>query len=288
MQEFILHHLWIIIPLAFLAFMEYIPFTQVLWQNIGLKIKGYGEWFIENYEYRLYDSKEDWAESKTRKIQVKNFFARVVFFIVATLVVVLLEIFWELGFKKTNEKFQKSKLAHWFEEQIKDMNKYLILVLFGVPFIAMEALGVIAAGFLFTGHFWIFLGLYIIKFLFFIPVHFVLHVGEDKLMDIPWFKRRYDAIVAVLEWFKKSETYTRVHNFMENIGSYVRGFKNLFTNSVINMDKAFKGEDLLSPECEKLRLEVESIKKPTKADYKKVFDCISSHLNDLKNSNKNA
>ena len=282
MQDFIIGHLWIIIPLAMFFWMEYIPFTKTLWEKVGLKIKGLGEWFISEYENKLYQDKKDWAESTTKKIQLKNFFARVIFFAFATLVVIFLEIFWELGFKKTNEKFQKSKIALWFEEKVDNMDRYTVLLIFGAPFIIMEILGVLAAFYLVSGNWEIFVVLYTIKFLLFIPIKLILDIGKEKLMSIPWFKRRYDSIINVLEWFKKSQTYVRVHNFMENIGSYVRGFKNLFTNSVINMDKAFKGEDLLSDECEAIRLEIKNMKKPTKADFKKFFDCINGHINNSK------
>lgn len=278
MQEEIIGHLWIIIPLLILLGGEFIPFTNLLWEKVGINIKKIGEWFIKNYEYRLYKTKKEWLESKTQKIQLKNFFARILFFIVATIIVVFLELFWEMGFKKTSEKLESSKFANWFQMKVKSWNKYVVLALFGIPFIVMETIGIFAAGFLMTGHIWIFIGLYMIKFLFFIPVHFILHIGEEKLMSIVWFKRRYDIIISVLEWFKKSQTYTRVHNFSENIGSYVRGFKNLFTNSVTNMDKAFKGEDLLSSECEAIRLEISNMNKPSLDDYKKFFDCINKHI----------
>jgi len=261
-----------------LLFGEFIPFTKIFWQKVGVKIKTLGEWFLETYENNLYSSEVEWKEGDIKKIRLKNFFAKTLFFLIAAIIVAFLEIFWELGFKKTANKFKATKLATWFEKKVKEMNKYVVLLIFGIPFILMEGLGVFAATFLLSGHYWIFIILYAIKFMFFIPVHFILHVGEEQLMSIPWFKRRYEIVIAVLEWFKKSQTYVRIHNFMDNIGAYVKGFKKLFTNSIINMDKAFKGEDILSEECEAIRQEILSIGNPKKELYMKFFECINSHI----------
>ena len=277
-------HEIILVIILILLLGEYIPLSQKFWQTIGIKLKKFGEWILEEYENRLYDTKEEWIEVRDKKVTIQNFFARVLFFITAIIVVLFLEIFWELGFKKSAESFQRSRIATFFESHVKEMNKYLILALFGIPFILMELLGFVALGFLASGHIFIFIGLYLFKVLFFIPVHFILHVGEDKLMDIPWFKRRYTMVMALLKWFKKSQTYVKVHNFSENIGSYIRGFKTLFSNQVVNMQKAFEGEDLLSEECEIIRKEITKAEKKKgkenveKALYVKFLDCINRHL----------
>ncbi len=281
-------HEIILVSLLILLLGEYIPKSQKFWQATGNRLKKFGTWILEEYENRLYSSKEKWIEVRDKKLTIQNFFARVFFFVTAIIVVLFLEIFWELGFKKTSDSFQKSRMATFFEGHVKEMNKYLILALFGIPFILMEVLGFVAVGFLASGHIFIFIGLYLFKVLFFIPVHFILHVGEDKLMEIPWFERRYTMVMAVLEWFKKSQTYVKVHNFSENIGSYIRGFKNLFSSQVVNMKKAFEGDDLLSEECEAIRKEITQAEKKEgkeqveKALYVKFIDCINKHLNENK------
>ena len=278
-----LHEILLVLILIILLG-EYIPFSKKIWTRVGLKFKRFGEWILEEYEERLYAKKEVWQEAKEKKIKIQNFFARVLFFITAIIVVLFLEIFWELGFKKTSESFEKSRIAHFFEEKIKTMNRYVVLLLFGIPFVAMELLGFVALGFLASGHVFVFIALYLFKVLFFIPVHFILHVGEEQLMSIPWFKRRYEMMMAVLEWFKKSQTYVKVHNFSENIGAYIRGFKNLFSAQVDNMKKAFEGEDLLSEECEAIRKEIlkeeelQGKENVPKSLYIKFSDCVNRHV----------
>ena len=281
-------HEILLVTILILLLGEYIPYTKNLWKKIGLKLKSFGEWFLEKYENRLYATKEEYKKSKEKRVRLQNFFARVIFFISAIIVVLFLEIFWELGFKKSSQTFQKSRVASFFREHIERMNRYVVLALFGIPFLLMEGLGVIALGFLASGHIFTFIALYLFKVLFFIPVHFILDIGKDKLMSIAWFKRRHDMIVALLSWFKKSQTYVKVHNFTENIGAYLKGFKSLFSAQVVTIKKAFEGEDLLSKECEVLRVELTALEdrlgkeNVDKALYIKFLECINRHIKEVK------
>jgi hypothetical protein len=269
------------IPLFILFFGEYIPFTELLWQKIGLKIKKFGEWFLDSYENRLYPEKEEWIEEKRVSLKLNNFFARIFFFAFSAIVVIFLELFWELGFKGITRSLERSRIAQWSEIQIRELPNWAVLVLFGAPFIFMELIGIFALGAFVSGHFWVGLGLYLFKVLFFIPVHFVLHVGEAQLMAIPWFKRRYNIIIATLDWFKRSQTYVKIHNISETVRAHIQAVKNRFSQTVILLKKAFEQDDILSPECEAVRQEIlktsqEEVSKQNL--YKRFFDCIDAHI----------
>ena len=283
-----MHHLtelltnpWIMTPLFILFFGEYIPFTGWLWRKVGLKLKAFGEWFLSSYENRLYGDKEEWIEGKKVHLKLNNIFARILFFTFSAIVVIFLEIFWELGFKGLTRTLERSGIAHWSEVRIKKMPSWAVLALFGAPFIFMELIGIFSLAAFVSGHLWVGIGLYLFKVLFFIPVHFVLHVGEAQLMAIPWFKRRYDIIIAILDWFKRSQTYVKVHNFSETVKAHILAVKNRFTQTVILLKKAFEHDDILSPECEAVRQEI--LNTPQESDerkrlYQKFFNCIDSHL----------
>ena len=282
-----MHHLtelltnpWIMVPLFILFFGEYIPFTRLLWQKIGLKIKKFGEWFLDSYENRLYPEKEEWVEEKKVSLKLNNFFARIFFFAFSAIVVIFLELFWELGFKGITRSLERSRVAQWAETEIRKLPNWVVLILFGTPFIFMELIGIFALGAFVSGYFWLGIGLYLFKVLFFIPVHFVLHVGEAQLMAIPWFKRRYDMIIATLDWFKRSQTYVKVHNISETVRAHIQAVKNRFTQTVTLLKKAFEQEDILSPECEKVREEIllASDNKAREVLYKKFFDCVNEHI----------
>jgi len=278
---------WIMVPILILFLGEYIPYTKLLWQKIGLKLKRFGEWFLETYENRLYSVKESWSENKKIELQLNNIFARILFFTLSAFVVIFLEIFWELGFKGITKSLEKSRMAHYAEIKIKAMPNWVVLALFGAPFIFMELIGIFALGAFVSGHIWIGIGLYLFKVLFFIPVHFVLHVGEAQLMAIPWFKRRYDIVVATLNWFKKSQSYVKIHNISETLRAYILAFKNRFIQTIILLKKAFEHDDILSPECEAVRLEIVASSQDKKEQlYKKFFDCVNNHIKNKSESIK--
>lgn len=283
-----MHHLtalltnpWIMIPLFILFFGEYIPFTKLLWQKIGLKLKAFGEWFLRTYENRLYKEQEVWVEDKKINLQLNNIFARIIFFTLSAIVVILIEIFWELGFKGVTRRFESSNIAHWSAQQIEKMPNWAVLALFGAPFIFMELIGILSLAAFVSGHIWVGIGLYLFKVLFFIPVHFVLHAGEAQLMAIDWFKRRYDIVKATLDWFKRSQTYVKIHNISEIVKAHILAFKNRFTQTVVLLKKAFEHDDILSPECEAVRQEILS-SPPTGGErqmlYEKFFNCVNNHL----------
>ena len=269
------------IPVLIMFLGEYIPFTKLLWQKIGLKLKAVGEWFLSTYENRLYKTKEEWAKEKKIQLKLNNIFARILFFTISAFVVITIEIFWELGFRGITRSLERSKLAAWSEEKIKKLPNWAVLTLFGAPFIFMELIGIFALAAFVSGHIWVGIGLYLFKVLFFIPVHFVLHVGEAQLMAIAWFKRRYDIIIATLDWFKRSQTYVKVHNISETIRAYILAFKNRFAQTIILLKKAFEQDDILSPECEAVRVEIKESSldgAEKEALYKKFFDCVNNHI----------
>ena len=283
-----MHHLtelllnpWIMIPLLIIFFGEYIPFTTFLWQKIGLKFKAAGEWFLSTYENRLYAQKADWVEDKKVQLKLNNFFARIFFFAVSTIVVIVLEIVWELGFKGITRRLERSKMALWTEQKIKQLPNWMVLILFGTPFIFMELIGIFSLAAFVSGHIWVGIGLYLFKVLFFIPVHFVLHAGKDQLMAITWFRRRYDMITAILDWFKRSQSYVKVHNLSETIKAYINAVKQMFFNTVILLKKAFEQDDILSPECEQVRQEILALQRAGESldgMHEKFFNCVNSHL----------
>jgi hypothetical protein len=162
------------------------------------------------------------------------------------------------------------------------MHPYFVLALFGLPFIVMEFVGIIAFVAFASGNFYLGIGLYIFKVFFFIPVHFVLHQGEEQLMSIKWFRIRYNIVIELLKWFKRSQSYVRVHNISETIKSYMKAFKENFFNRVKLIKKAFDHGESLSPECQeifdRIQLKKKNKERINKEEYVNFFNCIESHL----------
>jgi len=276
---------WIIALIVIIFFGEYLPFSKKLWQKIGSLLHSFGQWFLLIYEDRLYEYKDTRVLDKKVHLKLNNIIARIIFFAISTIVVIFLEIFWELGFKGITRTLERSGFAVWSEKKITQMPSWAVLILFSLPFIFMELLGIFALGAFVAGQIWFGIGLYIVKVLFFIPVHFILHVGKDKLLAIAWFERRYKMLFAILEWFKKSQTYIKVHNFSQTIKAYINAVKQMFTRTIALLKKAFEHTDILSPQCEEIRQEILHLKKenlPLNDIYKKFFNCIDSHLQESK------
>ncbi len=290
-----MHHLvelftnpWIIALIVMLFFGEFLPFSKKLWRKIGNSLSALGHWFLNSYENTLYKHKEDPIKDKKIHLQLNNILARLLFFSLSAIVVIFLEIFWELGFKSAQRKFERSGFALWSEKKIRQMPPWGVLALFALPFALMEFLGIFALGAFVAGQIWFGIGLYVVKVLFFIPVHFILHVGKEKLLGIAWFHRRYTIVVAILAWFKSSQTYIKVHNLLQTIKAYMQAIKQLFSRTIMLLKKAFEQSDILSPSCEKIRQEILSLEQDSKKEalYKKFFDCINTHLSESRNTHE--
>ncbi len=243
------------------------------------------QWFLYTYENRLYENKETRLVDKKIHLKLNNIIARIFFFAISTVVVIFLEIFWELGFKGITRTLERSGFARWFERKIQLMPSWAVLILFSLPFVFMELLGILALGAFVAGKIWFGIGLYATKVLFFIPVHFILHVGKEKLLSIAWFARRYKMVNATLEWFKKSQTYIKIHNIIQTIKAYFYAIKQMFGRTITLLRTAFEHKDILSPQCEEIRQEILHLKKenlPLHDIYEKFFDCIDLHLQESK------
>jgi hypothetical protein len=283
-----LHHLlelisnpWVISLIVILFFGEYIPYSKTLWEKIASKLQTLSQWFLNTYEDSLYKHKESYIKDKKIKLRLNNIIARIIFFIISAIVIIFLEIFWELGFKSITKKLEKSGFASWSERKIRQLPPWAVLTLFSTPFIFMELLGIFALAAFVNAQFWLGVTLYLIKVLFFIPVHFILHVGKEKLLSITWFKIRYKLVNATLEWFKKTQTYIKIHNLIQTIKAYFRAIKERFSNTIKILKKAFEQSDILSDECEEIRqeiLELREFDSTNDAMYKKFFNCIERHL----------
>jgi len=278
--EHILHlftNPFILFIIVVVFFGEYLPFSRYIWNIILKKIISFGNLIIEKYENFLYTNKEEYKEKEDINVKIDNFFLRVVFFAIAIIVVIFLEIFWELGFSNLLKYTERTSFAQKFEEKMKEYSPSTILILFLLPFAIMETMGayavyLFASGYLLSG-----LLIYILKVALFVPVHFILHKGKEKLLSIKWFERRYTLVINILKWYKQTQSYIKVHNKMEIIKGYYHSLKEIFISKVKLIKKAFEEENLLSSECRDLFNEI-SIKEKndivvSPEEYQNFFEC---------------
>jgi hypothetical protein len=269
---------------------EYIPFTKILWKFIGIKFKKFGE-FLFNLENKIYKTKAEWIEEDQTSYKINNFFIKILLFTISAIITIFIELVWELGFRKVTKKVEKSKFAIYSAKKIKELPDFIVLVLFTVPFMFMEFIGIFSATAIAMGYIGTGVGIYLFKILFFIPVHFVLEKGKEKLMKIKWFSLRYTMVVEILKWFRKSQTYVYLHNFLEKLKSFIKTIKNLIMNRVKIIRKTFEedtkqNKDIITTECRilynKIKEEIDKNGKVTPGLYKKFYNCIDKNLLNLK------
>jgi len=272
---------WVVTPLLLLLWGEYIPFSAPLWRSIGRIGKRAGSWFVNRYEPRLYPETDRSAEKSRITLKLNNFFARILFFLLSALVVILLELFWELGFKGISRSFERSGAALHARRWIEALPAWGVLLLFITPFILMELLGIVALGAFVSGHLWLGAGLYLAKVLLFIPVHFILHTGKRELLSIPWFERRYRIVTDTLDWFKTTQSYHKAAQLIQTVKAYIKAAKERFRQNITLLKKAFEHEDLLDPTCEAIRQKILTSDDETIREeklYEKFFHCMEQHL----------
>jgi len=277
----------VIILLIVLLAGEYIPFTKILWKYIGIKLKNFGE-FLFKLENKIYRKKAEWIEKDTTNYKINNFLIKILLFTISAIITIFIELVWELGFRKVTKKVEKSKFAIEAAKKIKELPDFIVLILFTVPFMFMEFIGIFSATAIAMGYIWTGIGIYVFKVLFFIPVHFVLEKGKEKLLKIKWFKLRYDMTTNLLKWFRQSQTYVYLHNFLEKLKAIIRTLRDLIMNRVKVIRKVFEEEikDLnkidISDECKllysKIKQEINEKGKVTPGLYKKFYNCIDKSL----------
>jgi hypothetical protein len=206
------------------------------------KSKSFSNFFLK-YEEKIYESKDVLVlekEVKEKKwTRIQNVLARIFIFVVAFLFFVIEELFWELTFKKFFAWLEIFSFMEKLKVKIVNLDKYYILVLFLTPFILMEVLGVIS---LIAFSYSIFLGffLYISKLLLFIPVKFIFNVANEKLLDIEWFKIRYENMSSILIWIKITQSYVKVHNMFKSIKNSISNWFKQDTSFIREIKVLFK------------------------------------------------
>ena len=110
------------------------------------------------------------------------------------------------------------------EASLHRVNRYVILVIFVVMLVSVEAFG-LYAGYLFvSGQVVLGLSIYLMKIPIAAFTFWMFRVTEDKLMKFGWFKWIYDLIVKFIDWLKSLDIYistmVRIKKWKEKIKAF--------------------------------------------------------------------
>jgi len=145
--------------------------------------------------------------------------------ILVIIYIVFEELIWE-GIAHPIYTFVHSlKILQKVEDQLHEVNRYIILVLFIVLLSGVEALG-LYAGYLFvSGQAAVGLSIYLTKIPIAAFTFWMFRITEDKLMKFGWFKWIYDYIMRMINWLKSSDIYVATMAKIKNLKEKIKVFK---------------------------------------------------------------
>jgi hypothetical protein len=138
--------------------------------------------------------------------KIRNF----VLVILATLFVLLEELFWVVGEPIYNHLLRYNIYIVKTSEYVQKLNKYLILLIFLFFFVTSEIIGMYAVV-MFSKVFLIGVALYVVKFIPVFVAFSVLEDNKEKLMSIKWFAVSYELVIKTIKIIKDSTYYKQVN-----------------------------------------------------------------------------
>jgi len=158
--------------------------------------------------------------------------------------IVFEEIIWE-GFAKPIYTFiHELHILQTLQTKLKSVNRYVILTLFVILLVGVEAAGVTAGIMAVKGMVFSAILLYALKLPIAAFTFWLFRVTEEKLLSFVWFKWSYEKVVLLFEWIKSKEIYQSTIRIMKkmkkDIKSFIRDFKQNYLSGENTIAKRFK------------------------------------------------
>lgn len=135
------------------------------------------------------------------------------------------ELIWEGIAKPIYDVVHSLRILQKIEVKLQSVSPSVILAIFVVMLVIVEAAGIYAGMLFVSGQAFIGLILYISKIPIAAFTFWLFRVTEDKLMQFSWFKWIYDQIMNAIDWLKSSEMHQKI---MERLVQVKEGFKKIF------------------------------------------------------------
>ena len=145
--------------------------------------------------------------------------------ILVLIFIIFEELIWE-GIAYPVYKYVHSlQILQKVEAKLHGVNRYVILVIFVMMLVSVEAFG-LYAGYLFvSGNVLLGLSVYLTKIPIAAFTFWMFRVTEDKLMKFGWFKWFYDRIMQFIDWLKSLEVYKSTLNRIKLWKEKIRAFR---------------------------------------------------------------
>ncbi len=132
------------------------------------------------------------------------------------------ELIWEGIAKPIYEAIHALKILQRLEAKLENVKPSMILVIFILLFVIVEAFGLYAGMLFVSGQMILGLVLYISKIPIAAFTFWLFRVTEEKLMQFGWFKWLYEWIMRAIDWIKATEIHRKT---MERLVEMKRDIK---------------------------------------------------------------
>lgn len=139
----------------------------------------------------------------------KNKFISLLQLLLVIIYIIFEELIWEGIAKPIYEAIHSLKILQKLEVKLQNMNATVILFIFVVLLVIVEAAGIYAGMLFVSGQVAVGLALYLSKIPIAAFTFWLFRVTEDKLMQFGWFKWLYDWLIRGIEWLKSRPMYIK-------------------------------------------------------------------------------
>jgi len=134
---------------------------------------------------------------------INTLLKKLIIFLEMSLVLIYLvfeEILWNRIGQPLYKRIKCLKLYSRFEAYLNsDINPWILLSIFLLPFVLMEVMAVLAGKMFLTGHFYLGLFFYSLKAAATVPVVTIFSLGKEKLLQFKIIKLGYNMILWLIE-----------------------------------------------------------------------------------------
>jgi len=159
---------------------------------------------------------------------IKNKFTSLLQLILVMVYIIFEEIIWEGVAKPIYEAIHSLKILQKIERKLQNVNPSIILGIFIILLLVVEAFGIYAGILFVSGQVWLGLSLYISKIPIAAFTFWLFRVTEDKLMTFAWFKWLYMKIMTGISWLKSREIYLKTMERLKVLKARIKKSLNVF------------------------------------------------------------
>ena len=150
-------------------------------------------------------------------------------FLIVIVYILFEELIWEWIAKPIYKVIHELRVLQKIETKLETVSPSIILSIFVVLLVIVEAAGIYAGMLFVSGQVVIGLVLYVSKIPIAAFTFWLFRVTENKLMQFGWFKWMYDQIMKAIDWLKSCEMYIRtierLVQIKESLKKIIKRFK---------------------------------------------------------------